>query len=213
MRGFVPSENDMLLVVDVQNDFCPGGALAIPDADQVVPVVNRVARYFPHIVLTQDWHPAGHMSFASSHPGKKPFDVTTLDYGQQILWPDHCVQNSRGAALRADLELTRAELLLRKGFRRDIDSYSAFYENDHKTPTGLEGYLRQRGFTRVVIVGLALDFCVRYSAEDAARAGFKVAVVMDGCWAIDTEGSLDATRDSFRALDVRMIHSSDVHAA
>jgi nicotinamidase/pyrazinamidase len=213
MRGFVPSENDMLLVVDVQNDFCPGGALAIPDADQVVPVVNRVARYFPHIVLTQDWHPAGHMSFASSHPGKKPFDVTTLDYGQQILWPDHCVQNSRGAALRADLELTRAELLLRKGFRRDIDSYSAFYENDHKTPTGLEGYLRQRGFTRVVIVGLALDFCVRYSAEDAARAGFKVAVVMDGCWAIDTDGSLDATRDSFRSLDVRMIHSSDVHAA
>ena len=213
MRGFVPSDSDMLLVVDVQNDFCPGGALAIPDADQVVPVVNRVARHFPHIVLTQDWHPAGHMSFASSHPGKKPFDVTTLGYGQQILWPDHCVQNSRGAALHAGLELTRAELLLRKGFRRDIDSYSAFYENDHKTPTGLEGYLRQRGFTRVVIVGLALDFCVRYSAEDAARAGFKVAVVMDGCWAIDTEGSLDATRDSFRSLDVRMIHSSDVHAA
>ena len=213
MRGFVPSDSDMLLVVDVQNDFCPGGALASPDADQVVPVVNRVARHFPHIVLTQDWHPAGHMSFASSHPGKKPFDVTTLGYGQQILWPDHCVQNSRGAALHAGLELTRAELLLRKGFRRDIDSYSAFYENDHKTPTGLEGYLRQRGFTRVVIVGLALDFCVRYSAEDAARAGFKVAVVMDGCWAIDTEGSLDATRDSFRSLDVRMIHSSDVHAA
>jgi nicotinamidase/pyrazinamidase len=212
MSGFIPSESDMLLVVDVQNDFCPGGALAIPDADQVVPVVNRVARQFPHIVVTQDWHPAGHLSFASCHPGRKPFDVTTLSYGHQILWPDHCVQNTHGAALRADLELTRAELLLRKGFRREIDSYSAFYENDHKTPTGLEGYLRQRGFTRVVIVGLALDFCVRYSAEDAARAGFKVAVIMDGCWAIDTDGSLDATRDSFRKLDIGMIHSTDVQA-
>jgi len=213
MSGFVPAQDDVLLVVDVQNDFCPGGALAIPDADQIVPVVNRVARRFPHIILTQDWHPAGHRSFASSHPGKKPFDVTTLDYGEQILWPDHCVQGTRGAELRADLDLKRAELLLRKGFRRDIDSYSAFYENDHKTPTGLEGYLRQRGFKRVVIVGLALDFCVRYSAEDAAGHGFKVAVIMDGCWAIDTDGSLDATRDSFRSLDVRMIHSTDVQAA
>lgn len=213
MSGFVPAQDDVLLVVDVQNDFCPGGALAIPDADQIVPVVNRVARCFPHIVLTQDWHPAGHRSFASSHPGKKPFDVTTLDYGQQILWPDHCVQNTRGAALRADLDLPRAELIVRKGFRRDIDSYSAFYENDHKTPTGLEGYLRQRGFKQVVIVGLALDFCVRYSAEDAAGHGFNVAVIMDGCWAIDTDGSLDATRDSFRKLGVRMIHSTDVQAA
>jgi nicotinamidase/pyrazinamidase len=213
MSGFVPAQDDVLLVVDVQNDFCPGGALAIPDADQIVPVVNRVARRFPHIVLTQDWHPAGHRSFASSHPGKKPFDVTTLDYGEQILWPDHCVQNTRGAELRADLDLSRAELLVRKGFRRDIDSYSAFFENDHKTPTGLQGYLRERGFKRVVIVGLALDFCVRYSAEDAARAGFKVAVIMDGCWAIDTDGSLDATRDSFRKLGVRMIHSTDVQAA
>jgi nicotinamidase/pyrazinamidase len=213
MSGFVPAQDDVLLVVDVQNDFCPGGALAIPDADQIVPVVNRVARRFPHIVLTQDWHPAGHRSFASSHPGKKPFDVTTLDYGEQILWPDHCVQNTRGAELRADLDLSRAELLVRKGFRRDIDSYSAFFENDHKTPTGLQGYLRERGFKRVVIVGLALDFCVRYSAEDAARAGFNVAVIMDGCWAIDTDGSLDATRDSFRKLGVRMIHSTDVQAA
>jgi len=213
MSGFAPAQDDVLLVVDVQNDFCPGGALAIPDADQIVPVVNRVARRFPHIVLTQDWHPAGHRSFASSHPGKKPFDVTTLDYGEQILWPDHCVQNTRGAELRADLDLSRAELLVRKGFRRDIDSYSAFFENDHKTPTGLQGYLRERGFKRVVIVGLALDFCVRYSAEDAARAGFNVAVIMDGCWAIDTDGSLDATRDSFRKLGVRMIHSTDVQAA
>ena len=213
MSKLTPTENDVLLVVDVQNDFCPGGALAIPDADQVVPMVNRVARHFPHIVVTQDWHPPGHLSFASSHPGKKPFDVTTLTYGHQILWPDHCVQNSHGAALRADLDVPRAELLLRKGFRREIDSYSAFYENDHTTPTGLEGYLRQRGFKHVVLVGLALDFCVRYSAEDAIKAGFDVSVVMDGCWAIDTDGSLDATRDSFRSHNIRMIHSMDVQSA
>jgi nicotinamidase/pyrazinamidase len=213
MVSYVPTENDVLLVVDVQNDFCPGGALAIPDGDQIVPVVNRVARHFPHIVLTQDWHPKGHRSFASSYPGKKPFDVTTLPYGRQILWPDHCIQDTTGAELRADLDLPRAELIIRKGFRREVDSYSAFYENDRKTPTGLEGYLRQRGITRVAVVGLALDFCVRYSAEDAARAGFKVAVIMDGCWAIDTDGSLDATRDSFRSLDIRMIPSSDVQPA
>jgi len=213
MVSYVPSEHDVLLAVDVQNDFCPGGALAIPDGDQIVPVVNRVAQRFEHIVLTQDWHPKRHLSFASEHPGRKPFDVTRLPYGEQILWPDHCVQGTKGAELRADLELPRAELVLRKGFRREIDSYSAFFENDHTTPTGLEGYLRQRGFTRVAIVGLALDFCVRYSAEDAARAGFKVAVIMDGCWALDTDGSLDATRDSFRDHDIRMIHSSDVHPA
>jgi nicotinamidase/pyrazinamidase len=213
LSKFTPTETDVLLVVDVQNDFCPGGALEIPDADQVVPVVNRVAWHFPHSVVTQDWHPAGHLSFASSHPGRKPFDVTTLSYGHQILWPDHCVQNTAGAELRADLALPRAELIVRKGFRRDIDSYSAFYENDHKTSTGLEGYLRQRGFGHVVLVGLALDFCVRYSAEDAVAAGFKVSVVMDGCWAIDTDSSLDATRDSFRKLGVHMIHSTDVQPA
>ena len=190
-----PGESDVLLVVDVQNDFCPGGALAVPRGDEVVPVVNRLAPRFPHIVLTQDWHPPGHRSFASAHRGRKPFETVEMPYGPQTLWPDHCVQDTAGAAFRGDLRMPRAELVLRKGFRPAIDSYSAFYENDRRTPTGLAGYLRQRGFTRVFLVGLATDFCVHYSAVDARREGFAAVLLEDACRAIDLDGSLaDALR-------------------
>jgi len=191
------TEQDVLLVVDIQNDFCPGGRLPVPDGGDVVPVTNRLARRFPHVVLTQDWHPPGHESFASTHPGRKPYDAVTVAYGTQVLWPDHCVQGSPGAAFRADLDVPHAELILRKGFRKAIDSYSAFKENDHQTPTGLAGYLRERGFRRVFLVGLALDFCVRYSAEDAVSEGFEAIVVEDACRGIDVDGSVAATRSSF----------------
>lgn len=187
-------ESDILLVVDVQNDFCPGGALPVADGDAVVPVVNRLAEKFRHVVLTQDWHPADHASFASAHPGKNPFEQVTAPYGPQILWPDHCVQETPGATFHPGLAIPHAELVLRKGFRREIDSYSAFFENDHETPTGLAGYLRERGFARVVIVGLALDFCVRFSAEDARACGFDVVVIEEACRGIDMDGSVDATR-------------------
>jgi nicotinamidase/pyrazinamidase len=160
-------DSDLLLVVDIQNDFCPGGALAVPRGDEVVPLVNRLAQRFPHVVLTQDWHPPGHQSFASTHLRRKSYDTITVSYGPQILWPDHCVQGTQGAEFRKDLQITHAELILRKGYHRDIDSYSAFFENDRKTHTGLSGYLREREFDRVIVAGLAFDFCVRYSAEDA----------------------------------------------
>ena len=195
-------DRDALLVVDVQNDFCPGGALAVPRGDEVVPLVNRLAGCFAHVVLTQDWHPAGHQSFASSHPGKRPFETVTVDYGQQILWPDHCVQGTVGAQFHDGLQIPHAELVLRKGFRPTIDSYSALYENDRKTPTGLAGYLRERGLTRIFIAGLAFDFCVRYSAEDARREDFAVTVIADACRAIDVGGSLAATRATFARLDI-----------
>lgn len=182
-------ETDVLLVVDLQNDFLPGGALAVPEGDAVVPLANRLAARFAHVVLTQDWHPAGHHSFASSHPGKRPFDTVPMTYGVQILWPDHCVQGTRGAAFSAALDIPHAELVIRKGFRRDIDSYSAFREADRITRTGLAGYLRERGLARVFIAGLATDFCVAWSAADARDAGFDVFVVEDACRAIDTEGS------------------------
>ena len=178
------TSRDVLLVIDVQNDFCGGGALAVPDGDAVVPEINKLAADFAHIILTQDWHTPGHRSFASSHPGGKPFERIELAYGQQTLWPDHCVQGTRGAEFHPDLKLTRAELILRKGFRREIDSYSAFLENDKKTKTGLEGYLRERGMERVFLAGLARDYCVRYSAEDAASAGFEVVVIEEACRAI-----------------------------
>jgi nicotinamidase/pyrazinamidase len=203
-------ERDALLVVDVQNDFCPGGNLAVPHGDEVVPIVNRLMRKFAHRVLTQDWHPPGHQSFASSHPGKRPYETIEVAYGPQILWPDHCVQGTDGAAFRAGLDLTAAGLVLRKGYHRDIDSYSAFYENDHKTPTGMTGYLREHGFTRVFLVGLAFDFCVRYSAEDARREGFDVVVIEDGCRAIDLEGSAAATRASFKQNGIARVASADV---
>jgi nicotinamidase/pyrazinamidase len=195
-------ENDVLLVVDVQNDFCPGGNLAVPEGDKVVPVINALARRFHHVVATQDWHPAGHHSFASSHAGRKPYDTVEAAYGPQILWPDHCVQGTDGAEFHSGLALANLQLVIRKGFRPHIDSYSALYENDRRTPTGLAGYLRERGLERIFFAGLALDFCVRYSAEDARRQGFDVVVVEDACRGIDVAGSIKATRESFAALGV-----------
>jgi nicotinamidase/pyrazinamidase len=188
---------EALLVIDVQNDFCPGGALAVPDGDAIVPGINALMAGFPVVILTQDWHPAGHSSFASQHPGKAPMEMTEMPYGPQVLWPDHCVQGSPGAAFHPDLTIDRADLILRKGFNPAIDSYSAFFENDRKTPTGLGGYLRERGFEKVVCVGLAFDFCVRFSAEDARKLGFDTEVIEAACRAIDLDGSADAARRSF----------------
>jgi len=198
-------DNDVLIVVDVQNDFCPGGALAVPRGDEVVPIVNRLAARFRNVVLTQDWHPRGHLSFASSHPGKHPFETIAASYGAQVLWPDHCVQGTQGAAFHPALDIPHAALALRKGMEPTIDSYSAFYENDRKTPTGLVGYLRERGLTRVFVAGLAFDFCVRYSAEDARREGFAVFVIEDACRGIDVDGSVASTRASLAALGVNCI--------
>ena len=196
---------DVLIVVDVQNDFCPGGALAVPRGGEVVPIVNRLAARFRNVVLTQDWHPPGHFSFASSHPGKKPYETIAAPYGPQVLWPDHCVQGTPGAAFHPALQIPHAALMLRKGMDRAIDSYSAFYENDRKTPTGLLGYLRERGLTRVFLAGLAFDFCVRYSAEDARREGFAVFVVEDACRGIDVDGSVAATHASLAGLGVASV--------
>lgn len=198
------AETDLLLVIDVQNDFCPGGRLAVAEGDEIVPIVNDLARQYRHVVLTQDWHPQGHSSFASSHPGRAPFTQIDMPYGQQTLWPDHCIWNNEGAAFHANLDIPHAELIIRKGFRREIDSYSAFFENDHKTPTGLDGYLRERGFTRVACVGLALDYCVRYSAEDAAKLGFETAVIEHACRAIDLAGSAEETRRSFQEMGIAL---------
>ncbi len=201
-----------LLVVDVQNDFCPGGALAVPKGDEIVPLVNRLIAAFDHIVLTQDWHPKGHSSFASSHTGKAPFSNVTMFYGEQTLWPDHCVQGTRGAEFHAGLVWTKAELIIRKGFRPAIDSYSAFYENDRKTPTGLAGYLRERGLGRIVIAGLATDYCVGYSALDAVRLGFEVTVALDACRGIDLNGSLAAAEQQMRAAGVILTESARLAA-
>jgi nicotinamidase/pyrazinamidase len=184
------TDRDVLIVIDVQNDFCPGGALAVPHGEAIIPAVNRLAALSPHVILTQDWHPPGHASFASSHPGKHPFETIQVSYGAQVLWPDHCVQGTTGAAFHPGLEVPHAELVLRKGFRTAIDSYSAFQENDHRTATGLAGYLRERGFERVTLCGLATDFCVGFSAIDGRRAGFEVTVVTSACRAIDIDGSL-----------------------
>ena len=185
-------DDDLLLIIDVQNDFCPGGALAVADGDAVVPVINRLAERFNHVVLTQDWHPPGHSSFATSHPGAAAFDTISMPYGQQTLWPDHCIQGTPGAAFHPQLATDRAELVIRKGFRAAIDSYSAFYENDRRTPTGLAGYLRERGLRRIFLAGLATDYCVYYSAVDARGLGFDTVLVETGCRAIDLAGSLDA---------------------
>ena len=205
-----PGAGDALLAIDVQNDFCPGGALAVPEGDQVVPVINRLAERFEHVLLTQDWHPPGHGSFASAHPGRQPFETVELDYGAQTLWPDHCVQGSPGGAFHPDLALTRAELIIRKGFDPAIDSYSAFQENDRKTSTGLAGYLRERGFRRLFMAGLATDFCVHFSAVDGARAGFEVVVLEDACRAIDLEGSLAAAMAAMAEAGVRLATSHDL---
>jgi nicotinamidase/pyrazinamidase len=203
-------DSDVLLVIDVQNDFCPGGNLAVPEGDKVVPVINRLAQRFHHVVVTQDWHPAGHHSFASSHAGRKPYDTIEAAYGPQILWPDHCVQGTEGAEFHPGLALRNLELVIRKGFRPHIDSYSALFENDHKTPTGLAGYLRERGIKRVFACGLALDFCVRYSAEDAKVQGFDVAVIEDACRGIDLGGSVLAARESFAALGIATVTAASV---
>ncbi len=205
-----PKDDDLLLVIDVQNDFCSGGALAVPDGEAVVPVINELAGRFGHVVLTQDWHPGGHLSFASSHAGRQPFETTELDYGTQVLWPDHCVQGTAGAAFHADLALPQAELVLRKGFRPAIDSYSAFFENDQTTPTGLGGYLRERGLGRVFLCGLATDFCVQFSALDARRLGFETVLVEDACRAIDLEGSLAAARTKMAEAGVVTATSGQV---
>ena len=197
-----PRETDILLAVDVQNDFCSDGALAVAGGEAVVAPINRLGALFPHVALTQDWHPPGHFSFASSHPGKSPFETIDCPYGEQILWPDHCVQGTEGAAFHADLALPRAELIVRKGFHPTIDSYSAFYENDRKTPTGLAGYLRERALTRVFLCGLATDFCVGYSALDARREGFEVVIIEEACRAIDLDGSLAAARTAIREAGV-----------
>lgn len=193
---------DVLLVVDVQNDFCGEGALAVPDGDAVVQIINRLSTAFDHVILTQDWHPPGHASFASSHPGRKPFDTITLHYGAQTLWPDHCVQGTHGAEFHSGLRLNKAELVLRKGFRPSIDSYSAIYENDHRTSTGLTGYLRERLLGRIFLAGLAYDFCVRYSAEDAKRVGFEVCVITDACRAIDLNGSRADTSRTLSSVGI-----------
>ena len=200
----IDQSTDVLLVIDMQNDFCPGGALAVGGGDEVVPVINALASKFHHVVLTQDWHPPGHSSFASSHLGKAPFTQIEMPYGPQTLWPDHCIIGTGGAELRGDLDVPHAELLIRKGFRKPIDSYSAFFENDHKTPTGLAGYLSERGFKRITCVGLAFDYCVRYSAVDAKQLGFEVSVIENACRAIDLGGSAEATRDEFRAKGIAL---------
>lgn len=196
--------DEALIVIDVQNDFCPGGALAVNEGDQVVPLINRLIQRFDHVVLTQDWHPAGHSSFASRHAGKQPFETIAMPYGEQTLWPDHCVQGTHGAEFHDDLEWTKAELVIRKGFRREIDSYSAFFENDHKTPTGLSGYLRERGITRVTLAGLATDYCVAYSALDARKQGFEATVLLDACRGIDLGGSMAAMEKKMREAGVTL---------
>jgi len=197
-----------LIVVDVQNDFCPGGALGVPKGDEIVPLVNRLIEAFEHVVLTQDWHPKEHSSFASSHKEQAPFSSVRMSYGDQTLWPDHCVQGTPGAEFHPGLVWTKAELIIRKGFRTAIDSYSAFYENDRTTPTGLAGYLKERALQKLVIVGLATDYCVAYSALDATRLGFEVAVVLDACRAIDLNGSLAWAQEEMRKAGVSLAEST-----
>ncbi len=193
-----------LIVIDVQNDFCPGGALAVPGGDEIVPGINALMTDFGAVILTQDWHPADHSSFASNHPGKQPFEMIEMPYGPQVLWPDHCIQGSDGADFHPDLDTIPADLVIRKGFRPGIDSYSAFFENDHATPTGLHGYLQERALKRLVMAGLATDFCVNFSAVDAAKLGYDVTVRLDLCRAIDLDGSLDAALEGMHEAGVRL---------
>jgi nicotinamidase/pyrazinamidase len=207
-----PDDASVLLVVDVQNGFLPGGSLAVNDGGEVIPVINEIARRFGNVVMTQDWHPAGHASFASSHAGKKPFETIELAYGRQVLWPDHCVQDTDSAALSSDLAIPQAQLVIRKGFHRDIDSYSAFTEADGKTTTGLAAYLKARDISRIFVVGLATDFCVAWSALDARKAGFETYVVEDACRGIDTEGSLAKAWADMAKAGVKRIRSTDIAA-
>lgn len=207
-----PSAKSLLLVVDVQNCFLPGGSLAVKDGDQVIPVINKIAKSFENVVLTQDWHTPQHISFASSHPGKKPFDLIDLPYGKQILWPDHCVQGTAGAEIAKGLDIPKAQLIIRKGFHNEVDSYSTFLEADKKTETGLTGYLKERGLSDVFITGLATDFCVAWSAVDARRNGFTVYVVEDACRGIDTRGSMAKAWADMEKVGVKKIQSSDLAA-
>lgn len=202
--------SSVLIVIDVQYDFLPGGALAVANGDQIIPTINRLAALFPHTIATQDWHPSGHISFASTHVGHQPFDVIALRYGPQVLWPEHCVQESHGAALSSQLHLPRTELVIRKGYHPQIDSYSAFMEADRRTPTGLAGYLRERGFTDCYVCGLATDFCVAWTALDARQAGFRVCVVEDACKGIDINGSVAKAWADMAAAGVRRIHSCEI---
>lgn len=206
------SSSDALLVVDIQNDFCPGGALAVPGGDQIIPLVNALQARFEHVVLSQDWHPGGHQSFASSHPGRQPFEMIEVPYGLQVLWPDHCVQGTRGAEFHSELDTTRAKLIVRKGMYPHIDSYSAFRENDRRTSTGLAGYLKELNIRRLFLCGIATDFCVKWSALDARATGFDVVVIEDACRGINVDGSLEAARSEMLEAGVRLIHADDVSA-
>ncbi len=208
---------DILALVDVQPTFMPGGELAVMDGDAVVPAINRLLPHFEHAFATQDWHPPGHSSFASAHPGRKPYDTITMPYGQQVLWPDHALQGSLTAALHHDLDLRRVEVILRKGFHHGIDSYSSFFENDHRTPTGLDGWLRQRGFRRIFFTGLATDFCVAWSAEDAVRLGYEVVVIKDACRGIGVSlgngrTTLDEVQERLTKLGAHILSSSELGA-
>ena len=207
-----PGKTAALVVVDVQNCFLPGGSLAVKDGEQVIPIINRIAKAFDNIIMTQDWHTPGHISFASTHPGKKPFDVVRLPYGDQVLWPDHCIQGTEGAALSKDLDIPKAELIIRKGFHQDVDSYSAFLEADKKTETGLTGYLKERGITTIFVTGLATDFCVAWTAVDGRRAGLDVYVVEDACRGIDAMGSLAKAWFDMDKAGVKKIQSADLAA-
>lgn len=199
-----------LLIVDVQNDFCPGGALEVPNGDQVVPVINRLSKHFDHVIQTQDWHPKGHSSFASSHPNKDPFSVIDMPYGEQVLWPDHCVQGSEGAEFHPDLVTTRTQLVIRKGFRKEIDSYSAFYENDNRTPTGLAGYLRERGIDTLYACGLATDFCIKWSVLDGLKEDFNITVIEDAVKGIDMEGSVATAWKEMEEAGAEQVNSNDL---
>jgi nicotinamidase/pyrazinamidase len=201
---------DALLLIDLQPDFMPGGALAVAGGDEILPTINALARRFDHVLLTQDWHPAQHISFAGSHAGKQPYEQVQVAYGPQTLWPEHCLQHTPGAALHAALDLPHAELVLRKGFRKEIDSYSAFLENDHATPTGLAGYLRERGLKRLFLAGLAYDFCVRFSAIDGKALGFETLVIEDACRAVDLPNSIAETNQAFAADVIPRIQSADI---
>jgi nicotinamidase/pyrazinamidase len=205
--------DDLLLVVDIQLDFCPGGALAVADGDAIIQPINQIASRFEHVVLTQDWHAPHHLSFSSQHPGTQPYDTIELSYGAQTLWPDHCIQGSHGAEFHPDLDIPHASLILRKGVHRDVDSYSAFYENDHQTPTGLAGWVRDRGIRRIFVAGLALDFCVRYTAADGAGCGFNVSVIDDACRAVNLPGSVDSTYKQFHSLGLKPVTIAQILSA
>ncbi|WP_455476470.1 bifunctional nicotinamidase/pyrazinamidase [Bartonella sp. B17] len=201
-------EKKVLIVIDIQNDFLPGGALAVPQGDIILPAVNNLIDHFDHVILTQDWHPQNHCSFASSHPGKAPYDTVNLDYGLQTLWPDHCIQGTKGAEFHTSLRADKAQLILRKGYNKKIDSYSAFFENDQKTPTGLHVYLKEHGFTKLAMCGLATDFCVGFSALHAVECGFKVSVSLNACAGIDLNGSLNTILKTMNETGIELLMAS-----